>query len=151
MIGPQRRSGCPAPRSMRGLWPGSLILFLCVTLFLVFIGQRIANRVEISKQGATVLMPLVPIGRDDLARGELIFLIYDAPEIIAQVRGGGWPDQGTIKVTLDQLTMSPIRRACMKAAGWRRLKSFSTTASAQPDWGAGLRTVGGLYSATTSS
>ena len=88
--------------AMKGIWPGSLVLFLCVTLFLVFMGQRIANRVEIAEQGATVLMPLVPIGREDLARGELIFLIYDEPEVIAQVRGGGWPDQGSIKVTLDQ-------------------------------------------------
>lgn len=86
---------------MKRIWPGSLILFLCVALLLVFLGQRIGDRARITEQGVTVLMPLVPIGREDLARGELIHLIYDAPEIFTQVRGGHWPDEGEIKVMLD--------------------------------------------------
>ncbi len=78
-----------------------LALYLCVAIFLVFLGQRIGDRARIADQGVTVLVPLMPFGTRDISHGELIKLVYDTPEILARVQSGKWPSTGTLKFTLD--------------------------------------------------
>ena len=95
---------------MNRLWTEIPALFLCLTLLLPFLGERIDDRTRISEQGVTVLMPLVPLGPKDLSHGDLIELVYDAPEVIAQVRSGSWPHRGTVAVTLDSLNVGHAPR-----------------------------------------
>ena len=78
-------------------------LFLSIALLLAYVSLRITERARISEQGVTVLMPLVALTARDLSHGDLIELVYDEPEVVAQVRGGNWPDHGAIYVTLDRL------------------------------------------------
>ncbi len=85
-------------------------LFLCLSLLFPFLGERISDRAETSERGVTVLMPLVPLGPKDLSQGDLIKLVYDTPEVIAQVRSGDWPSRGKVAVTLDSLNVGHAPR-----------------------------------------
>ena len=72
-----------------------------VATLLVFVGSRIGDRERIAEAGRVVLMPLAPLGPRDLSRGDRIELVYDLPEIQAELRAGTKPTEGAIRVTLD--------------------------------------------------
>ena len=85
----------------RRKWAPIAVLLVGVALLLVFVGNRIGDRTQIAEAGRTVLMPLVPLGTRDLSLGDQIVLVYDLPDIEAELRAGNRPAEGTLHVILD--------------------------------------------------
>ena len=85
----------------RRKWVPIAALLAGVALLLVFVGNRIGDRTQIAESGRTVLMPLVPLGPRDLSLGDRIELVYDLPDIEAELRAGNRPAEGTMRVMLD--------------------------------------------------
>lgn len=77
-------------------------LLIGVAVLLVFVAGRIGDRDRISETGTTVLMPLAPLGPRDLVLGDRIELVFELPEVEAELRAGTWPGEGAIRVTLDE-------------------------------------------------
>ena len=82
-------------------WAPIVALLAGVALLLVFVGNRIGDRTQIAESGRTVLMPLVPLGPRDLSLGDRIELVYDLPDIEAELRVGNRPAEGTMRLMLD--------------------------------------------------